>query len=421
MSDWRSRAKPIGEASAEESDWRSRAKPVAKDDTVEAMKAAPPQVGRGEALVRGLGDPFGWGAEISGALQAAPRVLDPWNPMWPVKKAAEMSVGRKVADDPGTVTENYRKYRDATDKDNRVIGGARPGWYAGGQALSSIPAALAAPGQGAAGFLSAAGLGGLQGLGESRADLTIPEPEQLQQAGWDMAKGAGANAALYGVGAALQKGGSMAADAASNIYRGVSRKAIDAERGVVSRAMQEASGATADVNRMGSVVEDAMTASPKIDPAWGRGLDPAQRQALIGQKSWQNAAAKSGLADAEAKAVAARGAFHDTLANTGQRVESNIQRQLTKPGTGVGKAVAGEVRDAAMGAALGHNISPIKGTLVGAAMGMATGANKLIGSMSLQNQIRAYNLLRKAGHGLAFAAKKLGIPLEQAMALEFED
>lgn len=168
-------------------------------DSIQTEKEAPSEL---ESATRGAaqGLSLGFADEATGAAEAA---LD-----W-------------LKNDPKGFMDNYRKHRDESRANYSEAEKANPKSYMGGQIAGAVGSAFV-PGMQGATLGKLAALGAAQGLGNSSADITTGNTEDLVQAAKDTGLGAGIGAAAYGVskipfGKILNKAADKADDVAERL------------------------------------------------------------------------------------------------------------------------------------------------------------------------------------------------------------
>jgi hypothetical protein len=176
------------------------AKPSWKDRAV-VIDTPPPQTGVGESLLRGAaqGATLGFEDELSGIGGVIGDKLgrlgvDKIESTHPEVQAQIDAIGQEPS-----MGDVYRETRDEERAKNLAASEANPGTYLAG----NIAGAAANPASRAAGTLKGTlGLGAVQGLGGSEADLT---QGKVTDAAVDTALGTGAGGLGYGLGKALPK------------------------------------------------------------------------------------------------------------------------------------------------------------------------------------------------------------------------
>lgn len=260
---------------------------------------AGPEVGQGEAALRGFGQgsTFGWGDEIGSILQMTP------SEAWAALKG-----------DPTA----YRKYAEARDrirKGNEAAQEQNPWTYGGaglaGNVFTTLPAAGAMTGVGLAsglarGAASGAAMGAAQGAGDAETMQDVPGSAVAGGVGGGLVGGA-----VGGIGGAITK----------SFMNGARNAPI---------VLQNGPPVIAAGDRLGVPVPRAIASDSKTVQALGQ----AGRQSIFGGEKLENAAEgfKQAVGDAAEKTAKSIGTGDVLTAGEGARAGINDTIESVLPG-----------------------------------------------------------------------------------------
>lgn len=193
----------------------------------------PPSVSLATSVGRGAaqGATALFGDEINGLVQAV------GNRVLPVSLG-----GRDPAEAQPSLTEDYRRERDAERAQNDEARRSHPVGYTGAEIGSTLATAPVLPvGKGLAGTMKAGALiGAVMGAGGSRADTTTMQPSEYLRAGGDTALGALIGLGAGAIGHGIIKGVGAAARGATNLAR-ITTPMGNAAKDIASNVAESAS------------------------------------------------------------------------------------------------------------------------------------------------------------------------------------
>lgn len=278
--------------------------------------ARAPSVSKAESVARGAlqGATLGFADEASAGLGAVMQKL--------------------ATDDPETLAEIYRRYRNEKRAENDTARQDNPGSYLGGQVIGGLATALL-PGGAPSTALRAVGVGAGYGAagaaGASEADLTKGD---IKGAAVDTAIGAGAGAVAGGMGYAAAKG----AGAVRNWLLPKSKIASRAAADISSDAIPSASKSVGEYSKASTELEKEISATTSRKMQFSPGQATGSKEVLTAERT---AAQTPGVVDKMAKAQRERlSVGSDYLGKIVDHVAADPEKLgSSEVGDGVAKAI----------------------------------------------------------------------------------